>query len=182
MLEQISACIRKLRSGFLEDQSQHGVPFMKKQSTFRTDARGRRVLQLLALLSIIAAPAQLRAQVAGATLSGTVTDTIGTVIPNAQLSIKNLATGITVAVSANSDGLFSAPNLLPAEYEVVVSAPGFSTLVRSGVTLTVGAQQVLNFTLRVGQVTEKVQVTGEAPSIELASSEISDTVNETRVA
>jgi len=179
VLEQISAWIGKLRSGFVEDQRQHAVPSMKKQSTFRTDARGLRVLQLLALLSIIVAPTQLRAQVAGATLSGTVTDTSGTVIPSAQLSIKNLATGITVSVSANSDGLYSAPNLLPAEYEVVVSAPGFSTLVRSGMTLTVGAQQVLNFTLRVGQVTEKVQVTGEAPSIELASSEISDTVNET---
>jgi outer membrane receptor protein involved in Fe transport len=175
--EQISARFRKLRSA---DQSQHGVFCLKRNTAFRHDAkRLRRLLQVFALLSILAAPAQLRAQVSGATLSGTVTDTTGTVIPRAEVSIKNVATGIAVAVTANSDGLYSAPNLLPGEYQVIVSAPGFATLVQAGLTLTVGAQQVLNFTLRVGQLNERIQVTSEAPSVELATSEISDTVNET---
>ncbi len=139
--------LRKLRSGFIEDQCDHGVHCVNEHTTFRNHARGcYGVLPVLALVSLLVAPAQVRAQVAGATLSGTVTDTSGTNIPNAELTIKNLGTGITVAVSANSDGLYSAPNLLPAEYQVEVSAPGFSTVVRTGVTLTVGAQQVLNFT------------------------------------
>src|ERR1700682_6109752 len=80
-------------------------------------------LQLLLLLGSTMFPTgELKAQVAGATLSGTVTDTSGTVIPNALLSIKNVGTGIVVAVAANSDGIYSAPNLLPGDYQVEAAA------------------------------------------------------------
>ncbi len=137
-------------------------------------------LQLLAVTSLLLLPgSRVLAQVAGATLSGSVTDVAGTVIPNAQVLIKNLGKGTDVVVSANTDGLYSAPNLLPGDYQIVVSAQGFATLERAGVTLTVGAQQVLNFTLQVGQVNERIHVTSEAPSVELASSTISDNVSET---
>jgi Carboxypeptidase regulatory-like domain/TonB-dependent Receptor Plug Domain/TonB dependent receptor-like, beta-barrel len=120
-------------------------------------------------------------QVTGGTVSGTVTDISGAVIPNAKISVKNLATGITRDVTADAAGFYTAPNLLPGAYELTTSAPGFSTEVRTGITLTVGAQQVLNFTLQVGQVTQKVQVTGEAPSVQLATSSISAQVNSTTV-
>jgi hypothetical protein len=128
----------------------------------------------LVLSMLFSAP--VWAQVAGATLSGTVTDTSGAIIPQAHISIKNVATGITTTAAANSEGAYTAPNLLPGSYEMTTTAPGFTTEVRRGITLTVGAQQVLNFTLRVGQVTEKVQVTGEAPAVQLASSSISAVV------
>jgi hypothetical protein len=121
------------------------------------------------------------AQVIGATLSGTVTDQSRAVIPNTQISIKNVATGFTRAVMTDSAGFYTAPNLLPGTYEITVTASGFSAEVQTGITLTVGAQQVLNFTLRVGQVTEKVQVTGEAPTVQLATSSISAVVNSTTV-
>jgi hypothetical protein len=91
----------------------------------------------LGLSLLISAP--VWAQVAGATLSGTVTDASGAIIPNAQISIKNVATGISTAVAANSDGFYSAPNLLPGSYEMTTTARGFTTEVRSGITLTVGA-------------------------------------------
>ena len=52
---------------------------------------------------------------------------------------------------------------------------------RSGITLTVGAQQVLNITMKVGQVSEKVEVTGEAPAVQLATSDISGVVSQTAV-
>ena len=126
-------------------------------------------------------PAHLRAQVAGATLSGTVTDTSGAVIPAAQVTVKNVGTGISAEVPANADGFYSVPNLLPGSYEVTATASGFATEVQSGVTLTVGAQQVLNFTLKVGQTTEKVEVTGAAPTVQLASSSISAVVGSTTV-
>ena len=121
------------------------------------------------------------AQVAGATLSGTVTDASGAVIPNATLSIRNTATGVEMAVSTNADGLFTAPNLLPGSYDVTVSAPGFQTRVQSGITLTVGARQVLNVTMQVGQQTQKVEVTGQAAAVQLATSALSETVGATTV-
>ena len=139
-------------------------------------------LQLLAVTSLLLLPgSRALAQVAGATLSGSVTDVAGTVIPNAQVLIKNLGKGTDVVVSANTDGLYSAPNLLPGDYQIVVSAQGFATLERAGVTLTVGAQQVLNFTLKVGSATEKIQVTSEAPTVELVSSAITAVVDSTTV-
>src|ERR1700732_1973985 len=125
--------------------------------------------------------APVSAQVTGATLSGTVTDQSGAVVPKAEISIKNIATGVTRAVSTDPAGFYSAPNLLPGNYEITTVAPGFSSAVRTGITVTVGAQQVLNLTLQVGQVTEKVQVTGEAPTVQLATSSISAVVDSTTV-
>jgi len=135
----------------------------------------------LALLLVVLTPTRLCAQVTGATVTGTVTDASGAVIPNAQVSVKNVATSELRDVTTNAAGFYSTPNLLPGRYEVIVTVPGFSTEVRSGVTLTVGAQQLLNITMKVGQVSEKVEVTGEAPAVQLATSSISAVVNSTTV-
>jgi hypothetical protein len=138
-----------------------------------------RLAVALALSLCVSVP--VNAQVAGATLSGTVTDASGAVLPNAQISIKNIATGFTRDVTTDVAGFYTAPNLLPGAYEITATASGFATAVRSGITLTVGAQQVLNLTMQVGQVTQRVQVTGEAPAVQLATSSISAVVNSTTV-
>jgi hypothetical protein len=114
-------------------------------------------------------------------LTGTVKDSSGGVVPNAQLSITDLATGVTRNVSSDSAGLYAAPNLLPATYEVRAAATGFSTAVQKGVTLTVGAQQVLDIVMQVGQMSQTVEVTTEAPTVELSSSTLSAQVNATTV-
>ena len=121
------------------------------------------------------------AQVTGATLSGTVKDQSGALVPNTQISITNIATGTTRSLVSDAAGFYLAPNLLPGAYEVTASAPGFATEVQTGITLTVGAQQVLNLTLRVGRTTEKVQVAGQAPAVQLATSSLNAVVNSTTV-
>src|SRR6267143_1169577 len=123
----------------------------------------------------------LHAQVVGATLSGTLMDQSGGVVPQAAISIKNIATGITRTNTTSAAGFYLAPNLLPGTYEIRAAAHGFSSQVQTGVTLTVGEQQVLNFTLQVGQMTQTVEVTTEAPTVQLASSAISAVVNSTTV-
>ncbi len=123
----------------------------------------------------------LRAQVAGATLSGAVTDASGGAVANATVSIKNVATGIVRDVRTDSSGYYSAPNLLPGGYEVSASAKGFATAVQRGITLSVGSTPVLNFSLRVGEVSDKVEVTTAVPTVELASSTISGNVDATTV-
>src|ERR1700686_5101943 len=95
----------------------------------------------------------LYAQVAGATLSGTVTDPSGAIIPNTQISITNVATGVNRKIATDAPGFYTAPILLPGNYEITVSAPGFATEVQTGINLAVGAQQVLNIALQVGQTT-----------------------------
>src|ERR1700688_4636200 len=98
------------------------------------------------------------AQTSGATLSGTVTDQSGGVVPQAAISIKNIATGITRTNTTNSAGFYASPNLLPGSYEVRAEAQGFSSEVQTGIKLNVGEQQVLNFMLQVGQMNQTVEV------------------------
>src|SRR5919108_2671040 len=122
------------------------------------------------------------AQVAGGTLSGTITDPSGRLIPQAQIAIENVATGVTTTVLTNSDGFYTAANLLPGEYQVTISAKGFATEIRKGNSLTVGAQQVFDLSLQVGSAEKTVvEVTTEAPAVQLSSSEISAVVNATTV-
>src|SRR5579863_495998 len=131
-----------------------------------------------AIASILLTNVPVHAQVSGATLSGTLTDPSGGVIPNATLSIENVGTGIVRQATTDSSGVYTAPNLLPGTYEVTVTESGFETTVRSGVSLTVGAQQLLNFNMKVGAASQKVEVTGEALPVQLASSEISGVISD----
>jgi hypothetical protein len=121
------------------------------------------------------------AQVSGATLSGLISDPSGAGIPNADIAIKNVGTGEVRSVPTNGDGFYSAPNLLPGNYEVTITAQGFDKIVQKGVTLTVGAQQALNLTVRVGQVTQTVEVMAAPPEVQTSSSTISSTVDATTI-
>src|SRR5271163_2153913 len=117
------------------------------------------------------------AQVSGATLSGLVTDASGAAVPNANVAIKNVATGVVRAVESNGDGFYTAPNLLPSTYDVTASAPGFTTIVEIGITLTVGEQRELNIGLKVGQITQSVEVNATPPGVETSTSAVSATVD-----
>jgi outer membrane receptor protein involved in Fe transport len=137
-----------------------------------------RVVALLvfAFALCIVMAGQVRAQVAGATLSGTVNDPSGATVPNAQVAAKNTATGVTRTANTDSAGFYSIPNLLPGNYEITVTATGFSTVVQSNVELAVGAQQQLNVQMKLGETTTKVEVTGAAPAVQLTSSTLSGEV------
>jgi len=141
----------------------------------------RIVCAVFMLLLALSPVTQLRAQVAGGTLSGTVTDPSGSAVPNATIDIKALSTGVTRTVTSDSAGLYAAPNLLPGAYEVTSSASGFSKAVLTGITVTVGGQQELNIKLQIGQVSQTVEITAQAPQIQLTSSSITATVNDTTV-
>src|ERR1700681_132498 len=88
-----------------------------------------------------------RAQVSGATISGSVMDTSGAVIPQAQIDTRNVATGVVTTAMSNSDGFYSVSNILPGTYQISVSKQGFKSQVRPSVALEVGANQVLNIVL-----------------------------------
>src|SRR5579864_5431585 len=124
---------------------------------------------VLAALLGIGLPLRLSAQIVGATLSGTVTDTSGGVVPNADVTAKNVSTGISRMTTTNGSGLFTIPNLQPGPYEITVAAGGFNTDVRSGISLNVGQELVLNFTVKPGMAVQKVEVNAEAPTVNLAN-------------
>src|SRR6202035_2043453 len=122
----------------------------------------------------------IRAQVAGATLSGVITDAQAGAVVNAKVTVRNVATDVSVDTVTNGTGAYTVPNLNPGDYEVSVTALGFSTTV-SKLTLSVGQKQEMNLALTVGQVSQEIQVTGAAPQVELESSTISGEVGATTV-
>ena len=136
----------------------------------------------IALTLVLVTCIRVYGQVAGATMTGVVRDPSGAAVPKAHVSVRNVETAQAREVDTDAVGFYTAPNLLPGTYQVTVTAPGFSTEVRSGVTLTVGAQQTLDIALQVGQTSQQVEVKGEAPAVQLASSTIGGVISETAVA
>jgi hypothetical protein len=88
----------------------------------------------------------MSAQVADATLSGTITDSSGAVVPNARISVKSLDTSQSTTTQTDSAGLYSLSNLTPGEYEVSITAEGFVTKTVK-TTLIAGGPITLNTTL-----------------------------------
>jgi len=117
------------------------------------------------------------AQTAG-TISGIVQDGTGAVVPGASITIKNVDTGASRMLITDEQGRYQAPNLSPGSYEVQVALVGFQTDIRRGIGLTVGQQAVVNLTLQVGQVSDTVEVTGEAVAIEVTTATITGLVNQ----
>ena len=140
-----------------------------------------RFAAILALLLSFSLPARVSAQVVGATISGTVTDASGSKMPGVDISITNVGTGIVTTTATKGEGTFTVPNLQPGNYEISASAKGFSTLVRKGITLTVGQELILNLSLQVGGVNEQVTVTAEAPTVNLANATLSGLIEQRTV-
>src|ERR1700733_10485585 len=143
-----------------------------KANSFEPSAMLRLLLAAILLLSI----QPLRAQVAGGTILGTVSDAGGAVIANAQVTIQGTSTGATRVLNTNSSGFYTAPNLLPGKYQVKVSATGFSAGIAE-VDLAVGAEQTINVALKVGQATAEVDVTDQVSGVQLATSSLGDEVD-----
>ena len=87
------------------------------------------------------------AQVAGGTISGSVRDGSGRAIAGAQVAVKNSETAILRSIDADNDGIYTAPNLVAGAYQISASKEGFATLVRSGVLVTIGSEEAIDFKL-----------------------------------
>jgi hypothetical protein len=116
-----------------------------------------------------------------ATISGSVRDSTGALIPGASVTAKNVETGITRTTSTDEQGRYQLLNLSVGGYEIEVSLSGFQTAVRSGIVLAVGEQTVVNFTLQVGRVSEKVEVTEQAPLVDTTTSAVGGVVETSQI-
>jgi len=142
--------------------------------------RVRVVASVVAAVVILGSSSLLYAQVAGATLSGSITDPSESALPGARVSIMNVATGVEQTVASDSSGFYVVPNLVPGQYRLTVSAKGFVTSAAE-LTLTVGANQTMDVRMKIGAPTEKIVVSTEAPAVQISSSDLSAVVNATTV-
>ncbi len=107
------------------------------------------VCSVVALALFLFIPHASQAQTAAGTIAGTVTGPSGQAVPNAKISIKDVATGQSTEVQSDAAGVYKASNLAPGKYELSVSADGFSTTTQS-VTLAAGGAETVNVALSSG--------------------------------
>src|SRR5262245_25429057 len=113
------------------------------------------------------------AQATTGSISGTAKDSSGAAIPGVSIKLTNVETGFTRTVISDEGGRYNAPQLPLGGYEITAELPGFQTTVRRGVTLTIGREAVVDFTLQVGSVTEEVTVNAEASLVTTTNANIS---------
>jgi Carboxypeptidase regulatory-like domain len=134
---------------------------------------------LLLITAAVALPC--RAQQVTASLSGTVKDPTGAVIPQAVLTARNVGTGVAAKTISNSAGSYIFPSLGPATYTLLTQAKGFEISVISGITLTVYQKATIDVVLRVGSVTQSVRVAGAAPLVSTTSASIGTVINQQQI-
>ena len=120
-------------------------------------------------------------QVITGTVSGTVRDSSGAVLPGVAIEVKNTNTGVGRTLTTDERGYYVASNLSLGDYEVSASLPGFQTEVRRGFSVNVGQTAVIDFSLSVGAVTELIEVSAEAPLVETTNAVVTGLVTERQV-
>ncbi len=121
------------------------------------------------------------AQETRGSLVGRVADPSGAVIPNAQIEVVNQATGVVSKSTTNSEGQYYVRYLLPGLYKVTASSSGFKTSVRDGIEVRINDRIELNFTMEIGAVGEKIEVTGQTPLLETASASLGAVTDQRRI-
>src|SRR3974390_3909382 len=120
----------------------------------------RFVVLLFVLLAVTAT--FISAQTFRGTILGTVTDTSGAVVPAATVKAKNAATGLERTALTSAEGNYSIPELPIGNYTVTVTQSGFQTASNTNVVVDVATERRVDIALKPGQVTDTVEVTGEA--------------------
>ena len=136
----------------------------------RTTAERLYILFVCLALSLSAAIGN--AQISGTgSIQGTVADSTGATVPNAQVILTNTATQVKRALNSGTNGLFSFPNIDIGTYDLSVSATGFKTYAQKGIILEVGSSLGINVGLTVGATTEQIEV--QATGIALQTEDVS---------
>ena len=138
----------------------------------------RPYLRFIAILACL--PATAVAQVAG-TISGFVTDATGSPVPAAKVTALLVEQQIQRTTEANIEGFYTLNALPPGTFTITVEKTGFDRVVRTGAVLTINQNLRVDVALQVGQISQEVTVTGQAPLVDTRSGTLSGLVDDRRV-
>src|SRR5437773_5316387 len=138
--------------------------------------RQKTLVGMVAICWLVSCAGVLRAQRTQGTISGTVSDSSGAVIPNAEVTITHQQTGTKRVVTTNESGFYTATALDPGTYTVTAKIAGFKTLAKAGIELHVADEVVVPVVLEVGTPTQTVEVTAAATMVETRSGEVSNVI------
>ena len=112
------------------------------------------------------------------TITGSVTDSSGGAIADAQVTLTNLGTSEKRTQPTGSDGLYSFVNLFPGKYKIDAEKTGFKRTTRTDIVVEVQQTSRIDLTMQVGEVTQTVEVTGETPLLQTETSSLGQIVDE----
>ncbi|MFN9459693.1 MAG: carboxypeptidase regulatory-like domain-containing protein, partial [Acidobacteriota bacterium] len=136
----------------------------------------KRILAALALLA-----ATLSGQTFTGTILGTATDSTGAVLPGVKIIATEQATGVERSTQTNDAGYFELPLLPPGTYRVEAQFTGFKRISRANLKLDTSQKMEVPLTLEPGQVTETIEVKGDAPLLQTATSSVSQLIDNKKV-
>src|SRR5580698_6439680 len=118
----------------------------------------------VALVALVI-PVVLFCQEFRGTITGVVSDPTGATMPGAKVTVTEIHTGTKINSVTDAAGQYSAPFLLPGDYEVAVQAQGFKSFLQKGIHVGAGDRPVIDVRLEVGDITTSVQVTADASQL-----------------
>jgi hypothetical protein len=116
-----------------------------------------------------------------ASLTGTVTDPTGAVMPGVKVTITDTLTGVARTLETNASGAYLAPELVAGTYDIKAEMPGFKTYSRTGLVLNVNDNVRVDIPMQVGQVTQSVEVSAAAVKVQTENGEVTDLVSARQV-
>ncbi len=155
---------------------------MSSNSRFHLSRRisGNGLCFPLLMLLTLTAPSVF-AQTVDTAILGTVTDSGGAVVPSSTVILSQPSTGLSRSATTANDGTYEFRYLLPGEYTVEVKANGFNTERRTGVTLQLGQQAKVDFTLNVGTVQQTIEVNAAPPLLQTENASLGNVVGPERI-
>jgi hypothetical protein len=143
-------------------------------------------LALALLLGLVAISSGFRAEEAMAqsdlaSISGTVSDASGALVPKVTVTITNESTGAARVATTNKSGLYTVPGLSPGRYTITAQAPGFERLVKIGNNIDPSLPNTENLTMTVGQVMQSVQVEAQQETLQADSATLGRVITSSQV-
>jgi Carboxypeptidase regulatory-like domain len=133
------------------------------------------------LMALAPSAAMIRAQAVTGTLLGSVEDSSGAVIPNANVTLTNEGTNVVNKSTTGAQGFYTFPDLTPGLYSVTVGAPGFKMSLSAHNQVLVEQSTRVDITLSPGAVNQEVTVEGSTPLVESTSSDLGETIDQTQI-
>jgi carboxypeptidase family protein len=151
-----------------------------EEPMFPRNLRRSLVVFWLGLAFCLAIPSFSQTQVYG-TISGTITDKSGAIIPDAKVTIANKDTGQSQTTTTNGAGYYVVTNLPAGKYDVTAEKEGFQRCADTGVTLDPAGSVQLTCVMQVGQVTQTVEVQAQALAVSTEEAKVARVVNDTQI-
>src|SRR5436309_4162762 len=142
---------------------------------------GRELWFALLPVVLFSAATPLRAQVDTGAILGTVTDTSGGAVTSASVTLTNQGTNAALTITTGADGGYKFTPVRIGTYKIKVSLQGFQTVEKRDITVNVGADGVVDFTLKPGSVTETIEVASSVPVLSTQDASVGQVIDSRNV-